>query len=252
MHTNQKRTATDPLAGLVYCAACGKKMHYCRYDERNHGTPKHRAYFQCPDYDASRNREIKRCASNHITSSILRPLVEETIRAVCRAVAFDEQAFRKLLARESRRLEPQSVKEMKKRVSKAQKRVAELDLLLKKLYEDYALGKISEERFDKLAPGYEAEQSKLKETLTADQAKLNEQQDDAKRLDQFLALAAKYRDSTEVTDEMIRAFIDKVMVHHIKIDANGQRTRQIDTHFSFVGKIDLSGATTQTDSATTA
>lgn len=33
LHSNQKRTVTDPLAGVVFCAACGKRMHYTQYDD---------------------------------------------------------------------------------------------------------------------------------------------------------------------------------------------------------------------------
>ncbi len=53
------------------------------------------------------------------------------------------------------------------------------------------------------------------------------------------ALAKKYRDCTEVTDEMIRAFVDKIVVHRTMYPASGQRTRQIEVHLNFIGQFSI-------------
>ena len=58
----------------------------------------------------------------------------------------------------------------------------------------------------------------------------------ADRTDQFLALARKYRDCTEITDDMIRAFVEKIVVHKTVRSATGQKTRQIEVHLSFIGQ----------------
>ncbi len=109
--------------------------------------------------------------------------------------------------------QPDNQKQLAKQIRMKEKRVAELEHLLKKLYEDYALGRITEERFDKLSGSYEEEEATLRESLEVEQAQQHEVQADAERTKQFLALAKKYRDCTEVTDEMIRAFVDKIVVH---------------------------------------
>ncbi len=50
----------------------------------------------------------------------------------------------------------------KKALSEAEKRIAELDNIFKRLYEDNISGKLTDERFRKLSQDYEDEQSGLK------------------------------------------------------------------------------------------
>lgn len=84
-------------------------------------------------------------------------IVKDAIRVVCQTAAIDEDALRELLRKMKQLDTTNEQKELTKAVRKAEKRIAELDHLLKKLYEDYALGHISEERLDKLSVGYETE-----------------------------------------------------------------------------------------------
>lgn len=79
----------------------------------------------------------------------------------------------------------------------------------------------------------------MRDNLTAYQAQLNEVQADANRTEQFLTLVKKYRDCTEVTDEMIRAFVDKIVVHRTIRQVPGQRTRQIEVHLNFIGQFSV-------------
>ena len=54
----------------------------------------------------------------------------------------------------------------KKATKQAEKRIAELDRLFTRLYEDNVSGKISDERFSMMSAGYEDEQKKLRATVT--------------------------------------------------------------------------------------
>jgi hypothetical protein len=49
------------------------------------------------------------------------------------------------------------------RVEAAEKRIADLSAIFKRLYEDSVVGRISDERFTELSADYEAEQKELKE-----------------------------------------------------------------------------------------
>ena len=65
----------------------------------------------------------------------------------------------------------------KRELKKVDKRISELTKILNKLYEDVALEKITEERYQSMAPGYEREQAVLKEqreVLTAQIARSEE------------------------------------------------------------------------------
>lgn len=58
------------------------------------------------------------------------------------------------------------VKEQKKRLQKAEKRIAELDGLIKKLYEGNATGRIPDKHFDRMLAEYDREQSDLEQEVS--------------------------------------------------------------------------------------
>ena len=125
-----------------------------------------------------------------------------------------------------------------KKLNKAKKRFGELDILIQKLYESYAMGKITEHRFDMLSAQYEQEQADLETLIASEQEELETYETDASRAEQFLALAKKYTDITELTTPMINEFIEKIIVHAPeKID--GERTMEIDIYLKFIGRFDV-------------
>lgn len=165
-------------------------------------------------------------------------LLLETIRTVSAYAISNEEAFRQKVLTASKLKHEADTKELKKKIAKAKKRSAELDALIKKLYESYAMGKISEHRFDTLCAEYEREQAELENMIAAEQSALEAFHNDTDRADQFLALAKKYTDFTELTTPMIFEFVDKIFVHAPeKID--GERTVEIDIYLKFIGKFDI-------------
>lgn len=57
-------------------------------------------------------------------------------------------------------------------------------------------------------------------------------------MEQFLALAKKYTDFSELTTTMINEFIDKILVHEPeKVD--GDRVQEVEIYLKFIGRFDL-------------
>ena len=166
-------------------------------------------------------------------------IVKDVIQTVSRFAITDEEGFRRTLAKQAQQLQPDLQKRICRQIRAREKRIAELEHLLKKLYEDYALGRITETRFEKLSASYEQEEEELKESLITEKAQLAEAQKEADRTEHFIALARKYRDCAEITDDMIRAFVEKIVVHKTVRSADGQKTRQIEVHLSFIGQFVL-------------
>ena len=133
----------------------------------------------------------------------------------------------------------EAAKDLKRRISKAKKRDAELDVLIRKLYESFAMSKMPEARYDLLSAQYEQEQADLRAALESDQAELDAFNADTARVDQFLALAKKYTDFTELTTPMINEFIEKIIVHAPGRDEYGDRCQEIDIYLNFIGKFDV-------------
>ena len=119
------------------------------------------------------------------------------------------------------------------------KRDDELDRLFKKIYEDNANGKISDERFEKMANGYETGQEKLKLTITELSSALTEHQEQSDNGKRFLNIVKRYTQITELTTEILHEFIDKILVY-APDKSSGRRVVRVDIYYNFVGAIDTS------------
>ena len=146
-------------------------------------------------------------------SKALRVLILETIKAACASAIKDKDKFLDDIRSASQLRQKEAVKDAKRKLNKSRRRMNELDGIIKKLYESYAVGKITEERFDSLLAEYEAEQKELSAFVTETEQQLSTFEEDTVRAEQFLALAKKYTDFFELTTPMINEFIDKILVH---------------------------------------
>ncbi len=127
---------------------------------------------------------------------------------------------------------------MKRKLNKDKRRFDELDTIIRKLYESYAVGRISEERFDTLLAGYEQEQTTLRQSITESELALGGFEQDTANVEQFLALAKKYTDFSELTTPMINEFIEKIVVHAPE-RVNGDRVQEVDIYLKYIGKFDM-------------
>ena len=208
-----------------------------RFHAKSHDEKK--GEFICATHKKSVGYDQRLCTHNAIRISVVKEIVKNVIQTVSRYAITDEDGFRRALSKQAQQVQPDLPKRISRQIRAREKRIAELEHLLKKLYEDYALGHITETRFEKLSASYEQEEEELKESLITEKAQLAEAQKEADRTEQFLALARKYRDCTKITDDMIRAFVEKIVVHKTVRSAAGQKTRQIEVHLSFIGQFVL-------------
>ena len=132
----------------------------------------------------------------------------------------------------------EAAKALKKRVRREEKRISELNGILKKLYESYATGKIPEKRFDALSAEYEQEQAALEESVAKERPELETFDADTVRVDQFMELARKYTDFSELTTPMINEFVDKIIVHEAD-KSSGERVQEVEIYLKFIGRFDV-------------
>ena len=142
------------FSGLLYCADCGGKLHFatCKSFE---GKQDH---YVCSKYKSGRGD----CSAHYIREDVLRELVLERIQAVNEYIRDDVEGFQEEWLHYRRADQERDIREDQKRVEQAKKRLATLDVVISRLYEDYALGEISKEKYKKMTADYEAEQERLK------------------------------------------------------------------------------------------
>ena len=231
------------LTGLVYCADCGRKMYNHRKGSAYDPTTGlyQTDYYGCSTYNLTRYFTGRSCTSHAIQTKVLRALILDTIRKVTAFALTDKARFVEKIREQSKLKRTAETKDLQKKVTKAKRRAEELDRLLMKLYEDYALERIPYERYSEYAGKYEAELTALKEELTADQQSLDLYTEDTEHIDRFLALASRYTDLSTLTDEMALAFVDKVLVHEPRT-VDGQRTQAGEIFLKHIGKVELEAA----------
>ena len=235
------------LTGKLYCADCGGKMHYRRSTTRAgrdwrgipNGEVQHTsAGFNCSTYNSSRKKYKQVCCSHSIKEDTVKQLILESIRYALKSVRMDEAAFIKSMRSASEVRDKGEVKKLKTDLAKKEKRFADLDLLIKKVYEDNAMGKLPDRRYEMLSSDYEKEQQEVEISIREIQEKLMQFEEDTDRTEEFLSLVHKYTDIQELTPAIVNEFVDKVLVHKIE-ETDGDRVQEIEIFLNYIGRVEL-------------
>ncbi len=223
-----KNVEAHIFTGLLKCGDCGKSMVYNTTSKSNPYS-----FYAC----SNSKRNGKQVCSYHYTRyHHLYEVVLQDIRKQVKLAKIGDKEFREYLTNANLQRQKAKVKKMTKERAKSDKRFAELDLIIKRLYEDNVLGKISDERFMILTKSYEKEQSDLKETLEALDEQLAEIEIQKLNSYQFTKLIKQYTEITELTAPLLKELIDKIVLYQSET-INGKRTQRIDIYYRFIGTI---------------
>ena len=219
------------FSGLLFCADCGSVLYQQRYENK---TRRQDCYI-CGNY----KKRVKDCTAHFIRTDLLTVGVTANLRKVTDYAARHEKQFMKLLIEQNEDGGKRRNAAKKKELDAAEKRIAELSAIFKRLYEDSVTGRISDERFAELSADYEAEQRQLKERAAELQGELAKAQEATVNAEKFMNIVRKYTSFEELTPTLLREFIEKIVVHECSYDENKNRRQEIEIYYSFVGKVDL-------------
>lgn len=160
----------------------------------------------------------------------------EQLQEVMAFAKENEDKFIEIVTSQTKKEMEKSLRENKKEYEIAKTRYSKLDEIIQRLYEDNIDGKISDERFQKLTESYETEQKELKSKLKELESLLDGDKEKSLSADHFLSVIRDYTEIKELSCEIIRTFIDKVLVHKVeKID--GKRVQTIEIYYNGIGKV---------------
>ena len=218
------------LSGMLYCADCGEKMYLCRCT-----TMKQAEYFNCSTY---RKKKKKYCTSHQITAHAVMAMVKNDLRYTIQFANDNKEAFMSIL---KERTEAKNKRELASAIEEkevAEKRIVALDKIIQSLYEDKVSGKLSEERYIKMSDNYEAEQKELTEKVKILKAEIEKAQTKYDNIQKFMAIVKRYSDFEELTPEILRAFVDKIIIYE-KQKVDGHIRHTIEIVYNFVEAIEL-------------
>ena len=237
----------NPFTGLLYCADCGAKMYNHRggagrarnwKGELNGKRRPDRDEYNCSTYNLSRQSYDKQCSQHYIRTEVVRKLVLETIKAVSDYVITNEEEFINRIYSSSRDKQKESIKSLKRKIAQDTKRVNELNMLMKKLYEDNISGKLSDKRFEFMLSEFENEQDTLEISMENAKAEIEKYESDTVRADKFIELVKRYTDFSELTTPMLNEFVEKILVHEADY-SSGERVQEVEIYLNFIGKFEL-------------
>ncbi len=230
--SKRRRTSmgdVNKYSGLLCCADCGSKLYFVRgttIKPENFG-------FICSRYRKHLGEEL--CTPHSIKEKVLDEIILEEIRKATYYARAKTHEFVEFINKKSSSENKRELTAKINELSKLEKRNTELSALFKRLYEDNVLGKITNEQFRMLSDGYNAEQRDIQERIPKLQTEIEELKAAVTNVNKFVDIAHKYTDLRELTPEVLRTFISRVVIHERSDKWSKSAEQQIDIHFRYIG-----------------
>lgn len=214
------------FSGILYCADCKEKLYYSVTGNYK----REQANFFCSSY--RKNSDV--CSAHYIREKVVYDMVYEALQRIFRMINIFEEEFAEKQMAHYGMVKKQELAAKKKQLTKAKKRIEEIDSLILKLYEDNAREKLSDERYATMTESLEREQSELKVVVPQMEAFLSGETDKSVGLQKFIEKVKRLTEFTELTPEIVHEYVEKIEVHAPRY-VDGKRIQLLDIYFSGVG-----------------
>ena len=223
-----------PLSGLMYCKDCGTKMHI-RTIHKN-GKVQHVTY--CSEYAKGKAKHPKCHSPHRIDVDDVMETLKEVLRKIGKFSFTNKSEFEALVKNSLAKEQTEEVGKQKKRIPQITDRLAQIERVINKLYEDNALGNIEPKRYEQLSGKYAEEYYSLKSEQEQIEERLSEFENANQRAKNFIKLAESYSDFEELTPAAINEFINKIVVHERDVKRAKYTVQRIEVYFNYIGKFE--------------
>ena len=221
----------DKYSGLLYCADCGSKLYFVRGKSIKPSDYN----FICSRYRKHIGEQL--CTAHRIREVALDEIILEEIRRITYYARTKTRDFVEFINKKSSSENRRELTAKTNELGKLEKRNTELNALFKRLYEDNVLGKITNEQFRMLSDGYNTEQRAIAEQIPIMQKLIEDLKASSTNVERFVAISNKYTDLHTLTPEILRTFLDKVVIHERNEKWAKTAEQKIDIYFRYVGCI---------------
>lgn len=210
------------FVGLMKCPDCGRNM---AFSNPNGKEPR----FRCRTY--ARNSNL--CTTHSISYDALQQIVMGDIQKHIRNMEALGEQFIEEMHELSEKGGDQKIQQLGQNLETTEKRIAEIDTMIMKLFEQNALGKISDERFEKMSSAYENEQRELNQKRNDLKAKIKAEEKKTQNTNQFLETIRKYETVTELNRSMLVELIDSIYVYQAE-GIGKERKQRVEINYRFL------------------
>ena len=225
-----KMEEQNKYSGLVFCADCGSNMVL----HRAHTMSASYNHFTCRTY----KKDWEACTGHYIRECVLDEVVLEDLRRVTAMARERPEEFAAYIGSKQSAEIQREIRRQEKELAAMRKRKAELDAIFKKLYEDSVLSRITTEQFQMLSSSYTEEQNQIAAGIPQKEADIQRLRETVSGTDGFLDKAKRYMDITELTPELLRLFIEKIVVHEKEVKWSKHAPQTVEIYYNGIGFID--------------
>ena len=191
-------------------------------------------FWRCSNYKDGRGT----CQIHYIRDVVLEKIVFEAISGLAEFVKCHETVFLYMLAKKTNAMRQNEHKRLEQTVEQGTKRIAEIDRLIEKVFEQNASGILSDERFSKMLQSYEKEQKALTQEVADSQKTLQEAKQKVTDLRLLLRTLRKLTDIAELIPTLVNSLIERIEVHN-NDKSSGHCYVKVDIYFTAAGMIDI-------------
>ena len=220
------------LSGMLFCADCGAKL----YQVRARGWTHEQEHFVCATY-----RKIKGgCSSHQIRNVQVEEILLRELRRITEYAREHEDEFIEIVTKQNAKEMNRRLRESNRELAQATDRIGKLDGIIQRLYEDNVEGKISDERFSRMATTYENEQKTLESRVAELKKTIEAAKEQNFNIDSFLGMVRQYTEIPELTAEIIRCFVEKIVVFQPeKVPGANTKKQTLDIYWNFIGAVNI-------------
>ncbi len=221
---------TSLFSGLVYCPDCGAKLHFAAAKS----ITRQQEHFRCSNYKSGRGS----CTIHYIRDVVLERIVLEAISGLADFVKCHEPVFLYMLAKKNNAMRQQEFKRLERVVEKGTRRIAEIDKLIETAFERNVLGKLEDDRYERMVLSYEKEQKELIAEVSESQQILQKAEQQVVDLRLLLRTLREMTDVKELTPMLVNSLIKRIEVHN-NDKSSGHCYVKVDIYFTAAGMIDI-------------